>query len=131
MRHRAIRALPQFFRAHRRQPRQIAVKPAPRTSPRERGYDAKWDRFSAAYRRKNPFCAECQRIGRLRFGDVVDHKVPVADGGAVHCGEDGVWNLCASHHGWKGRLEAYARSSGLMSQIRMWCDEPETRPLVR
>lgn len=71
------------------------------------------------------------RLGRVRFGDVVDHKFPVADGGDVHCGEDGVWNLCRSHHGWKGRLEAYARQRREMHLIRMWCDEPETRPPVR
>ncbi len=65
------------------------------------------------------------------FGDVVDHKFPVQDGGDVHCGEEGLWTLCWGCHGWKARLEEFARSSGQLDMLVAWCDQPETRPQFR
>lgn len=101
-----------------------------RSSPRLRGYSSTWDRFSANYRRINPFCVECRRIsGRLVYEDVlVDHKYPVSDGGAMYPGSGGVWTLCRPHHGWKDALEEYARSTDQMDMIVFWCDNPESRP---
>jgi 5-methylcytosine-specific restriction endonuclease McrA len=102
-----------------------------RSSPRERGYDALWDRKADSYRRKHPFCARCEQIGRVRFARVVDHKYPVQDGGEVHCNLDGVWGLCFQCHGWKQNLELYARKTGQMERIVEWCDNPASRPFNR
>lgn len=41
-----------------------------KTSPRERGYDAAWDRLSRAARRLQPFCVDCGSEARL----TADHK---------------------------------------------------------
>lgn len=41
-----------------------------KTSPRERGYDAAWDRLSVAARKRQPFCTDCGSEERL----TADHK---------------------------------------------------------
>lgn len=119
--------MPRIFRA---QPRQSGERVQRQGSGK---YTYAWTRFSLDYRRRHPFCAECYRLGRLTYvGVVVDHKFPVADGGEMFPGDEGVWTLCDSHHsGWKAMLEAYARETGQMDKIVMWCDEPETRPKLR
>lgn len=106
--------------AHVRQPRR-------RGSPRIRGYDAKWDRFSAAYREENPFCAWCEQEGRQRFATLVDHKFPVADGGAIY-DRANFWALCRACHGRKYEMEDFARKTDQMVKIVVWCDAPEDRP---
>lgn len=65
------------------------------------------------------------------FCDVVDHKYPVQDGGEVHCSDEGLWGLCDPCHGWKQRLEEFARTTGQLNKIVLWCDRPEERPLLR
>lgn len=70
------------------------------------------------------------RSGRIVFADVVDHKFPIADGGAVH-NPANWWGLCTLCHAWKLLLERYARREGLLHLIVQWCDQPETRPELR
>lgn len=36
--------------------------------------DRKWRKVSRAYREANPFCAECERNGKVSAADVADHK---------------------------------------------------------
>lgn len=123
--------MPHIFRARKRESRRRVEGPR-RASPRERGYDAKWDRRSAAYRRAHPFCENVTAHGDLVvFGEFVDHKFPVQDGGEVHCPDEGIWNLCRACHAWKTALEDYARRTGQMGEIVRWCDEPEARPVFR
>ena len=125
--------MPQPFRSGRVR-KTIGRKVTPperRGGPRERGYDARWDRISAAHRRRNPFCAECERKGRLTFVDVVDHKIPVADGGPIHDPANH-WSLCRGcHAGVKADLERIAHASGQVHRLIEWCDRPETRPQIR
>jgi len=123
--------VPEIFRSARRERVQRVLPPRP--SPRARGYDAKWDRRAAAYRRRNPFCERCAEVedGPSVFGAMVDHKFPVQDGGKVHCSDAGLWTLCRSCHGWKTELEAYARRTDQMDQIVEWCDHPASRPIFR
>lgn len=123
--------MPEIFRAAPKTGRILKSAREKRSSPRARGYDPKWDRRSAAYRRANPFCAVCLEDDRLVAVAVVDHKFPVQDGGDVHCDDDGLWGLCLLHHGWKARLEDFARRTGQLDLIVRWCDEPETRPQLR
>ena len=118
--------MPAIFR-----PRAPGIRRDDRVSPRIRGYDTLWDRKAKAYRRAHPFCARCEQSGRLRFGDVLDHKYPVVDGGKIHCDEAGVWVLCTRCHGWKQNLEAFARRTRQMEQIVEWCDNPASRPRGR
>lgn len=85
------------------------------------------------FRRKHPFCQRCAEdpAAPLVYCDVVDHKMPVQDGGKVHCDDAGLWALCTSCHGWKLQLEAFARSTGQMHLIVEWCDHPDRRPEIR
>ncbi len=73
----------------------------------------------------------CSENDRDVFGDVVDHKFPVRDGGLVHCSDAGIWVLCVSCHSLKTMWEAYARENGLLDRIVDWCDRPEMRPKFR
>ena len=41
-----------------------------------------WVHCRAAYRFAHPFCAECQRNGKMRSMEDVDHIVPLSRGGA-------------------------------------------------
>lgn len=118
--------MPEIFR--KRSPAHTArmIRPK-RTSPRERGYSSRWDRLSKAYRREHPFCQWCEQIGRLRPVAVVDHKIPVVDGGAVFEPQNW-WGLCLPHHGIKTEMERYARLHDQIDRLVIWCDEPSARP---
>ena len=110
----------------RRPPRALVVQ-KPRTSPRERGYSSRWDRASEQHRRKHPFCIWCEQEGRLEFAKVVDHKIPIADGGAMF-DPSNWWGLCIRHHGLKGSMEIHARQIGQLDRLPLWCDDPSARP---
>ncbi|WP_048710796.1 HNH endonuclease [Microvirga massiliensis] len=107
-----------------------------RTPPTERGYDARWTRYSKRYRQRNPFCVRCLENGRTTLivegaTGVVDHKRPITEGGAMW-DELNHWGLCTYHHsGWKAQLERYARETGQMDRIIAWCDDPTQRPKFR
>lgn len=98
-----------------------------RTSPRLRGYDSRWDRLSAEFRRRHPFCAWCQQQGRDILGDLVDHKIPVAEGGQIYHLAN-LWTLCTAHHGRKTEMEEYARRNEALHLLPIWCDSPDERP---
>ena len=99
-----------------------------RGSPRDRGYDAKWDRLSVAYRRKHPVCAWCEQQGRDTVVDLVDHMIPVVDRPDLKYSWANLWALCSFHHGRKAAMEIYARDQGLLDMLPVWCREPSKRP---
>lgn len=96
----------------------MALKPTTRTnsttrrqydqrrgSARERGYTTEWDSASRQWRQDFPICAECERQGRLKPSEVVDHVRP-------HKGDqDWFWNqenweaTCKRCHDIKTRME--------------------------
>ena len=43
---------------------------------------SEWKKLRDYVRRKNPLCAECLRNGIITEGDLVDHIVPIEEGGA-------------------------------------------------
>jgi 5-methylcytosine-specific restriction enzyme A len=47
-----------------------------RGTAHERGYDARWRRASADFRRAHPLCIDCLSRGRSTAASVVDHIVP-------------------------------------------------------
>ena len=49
-----------------------------RLSANERGYTARWARYSRQYRKENPLCAGCYRRGIIKVGGHVDHVIPVS-----------------------------------------------------
>lgn len=129
--------MPEYYGRRAGHAREIRPRqPLHRTSPRKRGYVARWDALSKAYRQQNPFCIRCLEEDRETLiveggTGVVDHKHPVVDGGPMW-DRSNWWGLCMAHHsGWKARLEAYARVTGQMDKIIRWCDDPAARPLLR
>jgi hypothetical protein len=117
--------VPQIFRAS---PKRSGERVA---RPKTAEYGGRWKRFARQYRQTNPFCAVCMESRRLTFAALVDHKMPVADGGPMYPGSAGVWSLCTSHHAWKSQLENLARRTGQMDRIVEWCDRPDARPKFR
>jgi 5-methylcytosine-specific restriction endonuclease McrA len=126
--------MPSIFRSR---PKSVAKLVRPQEpSPKDKGYDAKWRRYSEVFRRKYPFCAFCLQAGRTtlvvigRTG-VVDHKWPVSAGGSFWDPENH-HSLCNEHHsGLKARLEALAKESGQLHMLQRWCDDPGSRPKFR
>lgn len=121
--------------------KKFALKPLPkakvkdpvdtrRGSANSRGYDHDWNQLSLWWRRRHPFCAECEAEGHPGVPvDVVDHQIPVADAPDRRLDPTNLWSLCAHHHnGLKARLERYARQHGLIDMLPTWCRCPELRP---
>lgn len=100
-----------------------------RGSPRERGYDARWDRLSVAFRKRNPFCLWCAQAGRDTLTDLVDHMIPVVDRPDLKHEWDNLMPACVTCHGRKASLETYARENGLIDLLPVWCREPDKRPI--
>ena len=65
---------------------------AKRPSAARRGYDAEWRETREAYLAEHPFCVVCGRPA-----EVVDHIIPIADGGA-RLDWSNLQALCATHH---------------------------------
>lgn len=100
-----------------------------RGSAHDRGYDAKWGRLSEAYRRKNPFCEECERWGDDAVAaDLVDHILPVRDFPLSRLSWGNLQSLCSHCHGIKGQMEAFARDRGKLRDLPSWVKNPEQRP---
>ena len=104
-------------------------RPEHEKSGSERGYGAKWERFSQNYRRKHPFCRFCEQDGfECVPAECVDHIIPISDGGARFDPEN-CQSLCNKHHyGTKERMQVYARKMGMVDQLPRWCADPNLRP---
>lgn len=124
--------MPETFRGKAAQRRQTKIEPK-RLSSRQRGYDARWDRLSAAFRRQNPFCRFCEQDGlRVVFCDVVDHIVPVIDRPDLRYEWANLQSLCHGHHsGLKAWLEDQARRTGDLNVLVVWSADPSRRPKRR
>nr|WP_142112076.1 HNH endonuclease signature motif containing protein [Bosea sp. AK1] len=58
-----------------------------RGSARDRGYSARWDRASLAFKAQHPLCVGCEARGRTVPAEIVDHIVP-------HRGDQGLfWDV--------------------------------------
>lgn len=67
-----------------------------RASAAKRGYGSRWQRLRAAYLRHNPLCVMCERDGLTTAATLVDHIVPLADGGNHH--HSNLQSLCVPCH---------------------------------
>lgn len=63
----------------------------------QRGYDGLWQRARRVKLAEQPLCEECLRQGRVRAATLVDHIVPMADGGA-RLDPDNWQSLCDECH---------------------------------
>src|SRR5438093_948818 len=69
-----------------------------RNDPAERFYStAEWQKARAAQLRSEPLCRVCAAAGRLTAASVVDHVVPVKQGGAIWDSEN-LQSLCNPCH---------------------------------
>ena len=111
-----------------RPPRGIKIRPKEdRATARQRGYDAAWDRLSLQVREEEGICQRCDFYGMVRPAEIVDHKMPTADGGEM-MDRGNLWSLCQRCHSWKRELEAYARRNGHVHMLRIWCDDLDQVP---
>lgn len=59
--------------------------------------NSRWVRVREAYRKRNPLCCECMKEGRITPMKIVDHIIPVKDGGAMF-DFNNLQSLCQEHH---------------------------------
>lgn len=76
-----------------------------RPSAHARGYDSKWAKARAAYLRKHPLCADCQRRGLIVQATCVDHIKPHLGDKALFWDSSNWQSLCASCHSRKTSKE--------------------------
>lgn len=82
-------------------------KPVPATTVERKRGDAGVKDRQAIKKRDNGLCQLCEKAGTTRIGHVVDHRVPLADGGTDE--PDNKWCLCRLCHDAKTAREAKAR----------------------
>ena len=69
-----------------------------RSTPTERGYDYKWQKFRKEYLKKNPFCVVCLNKGKLIQAKVIDHIVPHKGNERLFWDENNMQTLCIRCH---------------------------------
>ena len=67
-------------------------------------HSQEWKRLRQDYLIEHPFCVECRKNGKLTKATVVDHIVPIRQGGPA-LDESNLQALCASCHGSKSIIE--------------------------
>lgn len=70
-----------------------------------------WRRLRAEKIARNPLCEECHKMGIIEQGTVVDHIVPINQGGAP-LSLDNLQTLCDRCHNRKSGREAHQRNRG-------------------
>lgn len=110
---------------------QRKIHDARRGSARERGYSARWDAASGAYRRAHPLCLGCSAVGRVEPATVTDHVVPHGGDHGLMWDRDNWQPACRWHHDVvKQQLEVRWRSGSLpASALRL--DSREAAALTR
>jgi hypothetical protein len=75
-------------------------------------YDStEWRSLRAYKKQLNPLCEDCLRKGILRDMKVVDHIIPIAQGGAA-LDMDNLRSLCESCHNRKSNKDRFKRTTG-------------------
>jgi len=64
-------------------------------------YTARWRAWRAQVLSRNPFCVDCQRLGRTTIATEIDHVVPHRGDLARFWDPTNVQGLCATCHGQK------------------------------
>jgi 5-methylcytosine-specific restriction endonuclease McrA len=77
---------------------QVPSHEARRGSAQERGYNWTWQKVRADYLRNNPLCVYCEREGRYRSAQVVDHIEPHRGNQELFWNPDNWQSLCLRHH---------------------------------
>lgn len=67
-------------------------------------HSREWKHLRQNYLIEHPFCAECWKAGKLTRATVVDHIIPIRQGGPA-LDDDNLQALCSSCHGSKSIKE--------------------------
>lgn len=79
-----------------------------RRNPNSEFYNStKWRRTRGAYIKKNPLCVVCQAAGIIKQAEVVDHKIPINEGGEKYKWSN-LQSMCHTHHNQKSGRESQA-----------------------
>ncbi len=74
-----------------------------RATSSKRGYDARWRRLRRMCLRREPLCRECKAAGFDVAASVVDHIIPLSEGGTNEFSN--LQSLCVMHHNKKTARE--------------------------
>ncbi|MGF1628294.1 MAG: HNH endonuclease [Kiloniellaceae bacterium] len=69
-----------------------------RRPSRQRGYSSRWDKASAAFKRKHPLCLGCEAAGRVEATTTTDHVVPHKGNARLMWDEANLQPACTWHH---------------------------------
>ena len=72
-------------------------RPSPGKRYGEDGYGRKWRDQRARKLRRNPLCEICEKEGRTTLATMVDHIIPVSEGGGMY-DMDNLQSLCRLCH---------------------------------
>jgi 5-methylcytosine-specific restriction enzyme A len=64
----------------------------------ERGYGHRWQVARADFLKRNPLCIYCEREGRIKLADVVDHRIPHQGDPGLFWDVDNWQPICSHHH---------------------------------
>jgi len=76
-----------------------------RGSSTERGYDRRWQKARLTYLKRHPLCAECERQGRVKAAEVVDHVIPHKGNTTLFWDVSNWQALCKACHDYKTSTE--------------------------
>ncbi len=79
-----------------------------RPSATQRGYDRTWQRLAALVLAEEPLCRRCHEAGRTQAAELVDHIVPLNEGGA-RLDRSNLQPLCRTCHAVKTAADTKAR----------------------
>jgi len=74
-----------------------AAHDSKRGTAAQRGYDGRWQRLRLVHLAAHPLCAMCLAAGRVTAATLVDHILPVRDGGEL-LSEANLQSLCTECH---------------------------------
>ena len=75
-----------------------------RASAFDRGYSSRWQKTSKRFLANHPFCAECERNGKLTPATIVDHIKPHRGDEVLFWNEKNWQPLCKKCHDRKTRM---------------------------
>jgi 5-methylcytosine-specific restriction enzyme A len=78
---------------------------APKQASKGATYDHRWAKVRSAHRKREPLCRRCEKSGRVRHVEEVDHIVPFRGSGYLMLADWNLQSLCRSCHARKSANE--------------------------
>ncbi len=76
-----------------------------RPNANQRGYTSSWRKASKSFLQANPLCRHCERDGKLKKAEVVDHVIPHRGDKKLFWDQSNWQPLCTRCHNRKTRKE--------------------------